>query len=77
MKNAEDSRNSILENLYEEYRKLVMRITCNILRDEELAKDAFQAAFLYIAQNTDKIPGSSDKKEKYIRRIAKNSAIDI
>ena len=77
MNKTEVSQNSTLEKLYEEYRKLVMRITCNILRDEELAKDAFQAAFLCIAQNTDKIPGSSDKKEKYIRRIAKNAAIDL
>ena len=77
MNKTENSQNSTLENLYEEYRQLVMRITCNILRDEELAKDAFQAAFLCIAQNTDKIPGSPDKKEKYRRRIAKNAAIDL
>lgn len=77
MKKIGDSLDSTLKVLYEEYNQLVMRIACNVLRDKELAKDAFQAAFLCIAQNTDKVPGSPDKKEKYIRRIARNVAIDI
>ena len=77
MNKSENTPNSVFNKKYKKYSQLVMRITLSILRNKELAEDAFQAAFLTIAQNKDKISDSPEKAEKYITKIAQSAAIDI
>ena len=77
MNKSEKDQDSIFQKIYNEYSQLVMRITLSILRDMEDAEDAFQAAFITIAQNADKISASPEKAENYIRKIAQSAAINI
>ena len=49
------------EKLYDEFSPVVMNIAYSVLNDEELAKDAFQEAFLSIAQNIDHIDQNPEK----------------
>ena len=77
MNKSENTPDSVFNKIYNEYNQLVMRITLSILRNKELAEDAFQAAFITIAQNADKISDSPEKTENYIRKIAQSAAINI
>ena len=77
MNKSENTPDSVFNKIYNEYSQLVMRITLSILRNKELAEDAFQAAFITIAQNADKISDSPKRAEKYIKKIAQSAAIDI
>ena len=45
-----------MEELYREYRSPMLRIALSVLRDEGLAEDAVQLAFLKLFQNFEKIP---------------------
>ena len=77
MNKSENTPDSVFNKIYNEYSQLVMRITLSILREKDLAEDAFQAAFITIAQNADKISDSPERAEKYIKKIAQSAAIDI
>jgi len=77
MNKSENTPDSVFKKIYDRYSQLVMRITLSILRDKEHAEDAFQAAFITIAQNADKISDSPEKTENYIRKIAQSAAINI
>lgn len=77
MNKTKNIPDDVFQKIYNEYSQLVMRITLSILRDNELAEDAFQAAFITIAQNADKISDSPEKAENYIKKIAQSAAINI
>ena len=54
------------EKLYDEFSPVVMNIAYSVLNDEELVKDAFQEAFLSIAQNIGRIEKNPEKAKRYI-----------
>ena len=65
------------EELYDEFSPIVMNIAYSVLNDEELAKDAFQEAFLSIAKNIGRIDKNPEKAKRYIKKVAKNAAVTI
>ncbi len=56
-----------LEKIYQEHRRLVLKICIGILHDKESAEDAFQSPFLKVAQNIQEL----NKNPELIR--AKNN----
>ncbi len=67
-----------MERLYREYRTPMFRIALAILRDEGLAEDAVQLAFLKIFQNFEKIDRTDcNKTRSFIVILVKNTAIDL
>ena len=67
-----------MEELYREYRSPMLRIALSVLRDEGLAEDAVQLAFLKLFQNFEKIPrGDCNKRRSFIVIIIRNTAIDL
>ena len=58
-----------------------MNIAFSVLGDKQLAEDAFQLAFISVAQSLDKIIddyiNDEEKLEKYIKLKVRNAAIDI
>lgn len=58
-----------------------MDIAFSVLNDKQLAEDAFQLAFISVAQNLDKIIvdyiNDEDKLEKFVKLKVRNAAIDI
>ena len=65
------------EKLYDEFSPVVMNIAYSVLKDEERAKDAFQEAFLSIAQNIERIDKNPEKSKRYIKKVTKNAAVTI
>jgi RNA polymerase sigma-70 factor, ECF subfamily len=66
------------EQLYLEYRYVMLYVARQILHDDMLAEDAVHEAFLILLKNLDKIDEVTCKKTKaYIVIIAKNKAIDM
>lgn len=67
-----------MEALYREYRSPMLRIALSVLRDEGLAEDAVQQAFLKIFQNFEKIDRSDcNKTRSFIVILIRNTAIDL
>lgn len=67
-----------MEALYREYRSPMLRIAFSILRDEGLAEDAVQQAFLKIFQSFEKIDRSDcNKTRSFIVILIRNTAIDL
>lgn len=67
-----------MEALYREYRSPMLGIARSILRDDGLAEDAVQQAFLKIFQNFSKIPrGDCNKTRSFFVIIIRNTAIDL
>lgn len=67
-----------LAAFYREYRSPMVRVARSILRDEGLAEDAVQQAFLKIFQNFEKISGQDcNKIRSLIVIIVRNTAIDL
>ena len=67
-----------MEDLYREYRSPMLSIARSILRDEGLAEDAVQQAFLKLFQNFEKIPRDGcNKTRSFIVIIIRNTAIDL
>lgn len=67
-----------MEALYREYRSPMLAIARSILRDEGLAEDAVQQAFLKIFQSFEKIPrGDCNKTRSFLVIIIRNAAIDL
>lgn len=72
-----DKEQKKFEQLYDTYSKLMYYIAFDILKDEELAKDAVQEAFINICKNFSKISEQDCKDLKgfvviVIRRVAIN-----
>lgn len=64
--------------LYETYRHLLLTVAMDVLRDNYLAEDAVQEAFLRIARNMDKIEDIQSRQTKrYLISTARNAAIDL
>ncbi len=67
-----------MEALYRKYRSPMLAIARSILRDEGLAEDAVQQAFLKLFQNFEKIPREEcNKTRSFIVIITRNTAIDL
>ncbi len=63
---------------YREYRSPMVRVARSILRDEGLAEDAVQQAFLKIFENFEKFPlGDCNKIRSLVVIIVRNTAIDL
>lgn len=66
------------EEIYNKYSKFMYKVAYNILKDNFLAEDAVQQAFIKIIKNLDKIDKTFDNKTRnFIAVITKNTAIDI
>lgn len=69
---------SEFETLYDNYHMMVYRAAYSVLKDEYLAQDAAQIAFLKIARKFDKVRSQNVLDEKaYIYRMAINAAKDM
>ena len=67
-----------MEELYRQYRAPMFRVAMSILRDEGLAEDAVQQAFLKIFQNFEKIRREDcNKTRSFIVILIRNTAIDL
>ena len=67
-----------LEAFYREYRSPMLRVALSVLRDEGLAEDAVQQAFLKIFQNFEKVSDKDcNKTRPLIVIIVRNAAIDL
>lgn len=67
-----------MEELYREYRTPMFRVAMAVLRDEGLAEDAVQQAFLKIFQNFEKIDRTNcNKTRSFIVILVRNAAIDL
>ena len=67
-----------LEEIYELYKKDLLCISNNILRDYHEAENVVQTTILKIADNLDKIKGKNENLRKgYVMLIARNLAINI
>lgn len=77
MSKSADTLNAYFDKLYKEYNRLVMQISLCVLGDFGLAEDAFQATFITLARNVEKIDDTPEKARGYVTKIARNCAIDI
>jgi len=69
---------SRLETLYNEHASLMYKIACRILKDQHLAQDAVQEAFINISKNLDKIVKTDCNKIRALFVIiVRNASIDI
>lgn len=72
----DESIKSSLEILYRQYRSLLFKIAYDYLKNEALAEDAVQDAFLYAAKNFEKIDMASPQRTRnYLATIARCCAI--
>lgn len=75
---ATDQLSRQMEELYRQYRSPMFRVALAVLRDEDLAEDAVQQAFLKIFQNFEKIEWADCNKTKsFIVILIRNTAIDL
>ena len=73
-----DTETSIaIEKIYQEHRRLVLKICIGILHDKESAEDAFQSTFLKVTQNIQELNKNPELIRAKIILIAKNTAYDI
>lgn len=77
MKESNDTRDITFDLIYDKYSRLMMEIALRVLKNIDMAEDAFQDTLFAISQNIDKITDISDKTRNYIINIARNSAISI
>lgn len=69
---------SRLEALYQEHASLMYKVAKRILKDEYLAQDAVQEAFIHILNNVEKITKTDcNKMRSLFVIIVRNVAIDI
>ncbi len=75
---APNRRDERFEALYYEYRQLMFAVANGVLRDEALAEDAVQQAFLKLFENIDHIPEICCPKTKgFVVIIVRRAAIDL
>ena len=77
MDRSRNSSDELFEKLYREHGQMVLGITRRILRDEHLAYDACQLAFISVAKNVHNLPRSPKEVKCYISKTARNAAFDI
>ncbi len=77
MGSTDDNKKISFEEVFEKYRELVAKITLNILKNYELAEDAFQATFCTVAKNMSKLDEDPQKTKNYISKIAHNKALKL
>ncbi len=66
------------EELYDQYKALLMTIAYQILKDEALSEDAVHDAFLALAKNMGKLSGRSPVQiRNYLIIIVKNNSYNI
>lgn len=75
---SENGKRSTLEQLFLEYRFLMLKTAFEVLNDQNLAEDAVQSAFLKLTKNSFTIDEIfSNKTRNLMIIVAKNAAIDI
>lgn len=69
---------TLAEKLYNKYSKFMFKTAYYVLKNNFLAEDAVQQAFIKIIKNLDKIDENNENKTRnFIGLITKNTAIDI
>lgn len=64
--------------LYEKYRYLMWYVAKDILKDQDLAEDAVQEAFLSLTRHLDQVgEADSPRTKRFLVTIAKSRAIDL
>ena len=72
----EETSSDRCSELYYRYERLMFKIAYSLTKDELYAEDCVQDAFLYIAENTDKIDDvTSSRTRNYVCMIVKYIAI--
>lgn len=73
-----EGQNVKFMKVYENYRNLMFHIAKGILRDDYLAEDAVQEAFVSIAKNIEKIQDpSSTETRRFVAVIVRNASINM
>ena len=73
-----EKNKNTLELIYQEYRRLMYYIACQILHNQQDSEDVMQEVFLKLAQIPDKIEDPYSKKTKsLVCIITENKAIDL
>lgn len=73
-----DEKQGKVEQLYEQYRKLMYLCAWEILKDYQLAEDAVQEAFVHIVKHLSKIDEiKCNKTKRFVVIVVENVAIDI
>lgn len=73
-----ENKNDILEQLYEKYKYLMYHISYDILKDNALAEDTVQSAFLKLTNTNFEIDDvNSNKTRSFMVIITRNIAFDI
>lgn len=68
---------SLLSELFTEYRQMSFKIAFSILQNDANAEDAVQDAFLHICNNLERISKlPADSRRSYITEIVKNACYD-
>lgn len=74
----ESETQSLLKQIYLDYRDKMMAAAYAILQDRFDAEDAVHQAFVYIAENLDKFSHGDDRRTvSYIVKLTESRAIDI
>ncbi|MDD6208399.1 MAG: sigma-70 family RNA polymerase sigma factor [Clostridiales bacterium] len=73
-----EEEKGLFTRLYETYGHLLWYIARDILKDDHLAEDAVQEAFLALTRHIDKVKGEEAAKTKrFLATIVKSKAIDL
>lgn len=75
--NGRRNDKALIEMLYDRYEQQIYGIAYAVLHDSYQAEDAVSETFIKLLKNADKLWGMDEKRtEKYVRKLAKNTAID-
>ncbi len=76
MKKSNDNPDIIFDELYDKYCRIAVEVAYSVLRDSELARDACQSAFSYLARNLDKVGKNEEKTRHYVLKVVRHFTID-
>jgi len=75
--NSENPQNKFI-HIYEKYRNLMFYIARDVLKDNHLAEDAVQEAFIIISKNLDKINEiESPSTKRFVSVIVRNVSLNM
>ena len=77
MNKSNDNPDIIFGEIYDKYCRSALEVAFNVLNDLDLAQDACQLAFAYIAQHLSKATSRPDKTKNYVLKVTHHFAIDI
>ena len=76
MKKSNDNPDIIFDEIYNKYCRIAAEVAYSVLKDSELARDACQSAFSYIAKNIDKVGKNEEKTRNYVLKVVRHFTID-